>query len=64
MRPRIISEAFNNVHQSQIRSIFILISDLRWKCKLAHLTSNVRLLDRTLLTTNVPDYAMAPKVGT
>lgn len=60
-------EAFNNVHINQADTINIYSDYLTYdgNAKLAHLTSNVRLLDRTsVLTTNVLDYAMAPKVGT
>lgn len=60
-------EAFNNVHINQADTINIYSDFLTYdgNAKLAHLTSNVRLLDRTsVLTTNVLDYAMAPKVGT
>ncbi|MBB6273160.1 lipopolysaccharide export system protein LptA [Pedobacter cryoconitis] len=60
-------EAFNNVHINQADTINIYSDFLTYdgNSKQAHLTSNVRLLDRTsVLTTNVLDYAMAPKVGT
>jgi len=60
-------EAFNNVHINQADTINIYSDFLTYdgNAKLAHLTSNVRLLDRTsVLTTNVLDYAMGPKVGT
>ncbi|MGY0040129.1 OstA-like protein [Pedobacter sp. NJ-S-72] len=60
-------EAFNNVHINQADTINIYSDFLTYdgNAKLAHLTSNVRLLDRTsVLTTNILDYAMGPKVGT
>ncbi|QNK65017.1 hypothetical protein H7F33_17850 [Pedobacter sp. PAMC26386] len=60
-------EAFNNVHINQADTINIYSDFLTYdgNAKLAHLTNNVRLLDRTsVLTTNVLDYAMGPKVGT
>jgi lipopolysaccharide assembly outer membrane protein LptD (OstA) len=60
-------EAFNNVHINQADTINIYSDFLTYdgNAKQAHLTSNVRLLDRTsVLTTNVLDYAMGPKVGT
>ncbi|WP_082035979.1 OstA-like protein [Pedobacter lusitanus] len=60
-------EAFNNVHINQADTINIYSDYLTYdgNAKLAHLTSNVRLLDRTsVLTTNILDYAMGPKVGT
>lgn len=60
-------EAFNNVHINQADTINIYSDRLTYdgNAKVAHLSSNVRLLDRTsVLTTNVLDYDMVPKVGT
>ncbi len=60
-------EAFSNVHINQADTINIYSDFLTYdgNAKLAHLTSNVRLQDRTsTLTTNILDYSMGPKVGT
>ncbi|CAM4168219.1 OstA-like protein [Pedobacter westerhofensis] len=60
-------EAYNNVHINQADTINIYSDFLTYdgNAKLAHLTSNVRLVDKSsVLTTNVLDYSMVPKVGT
>lgn len=60
-------EAYDNVHINQADTINIYSDKLTYdgNAKLAHLTSNVKLLDKTsTLTTNVLDYNMIPKVGT
>lgn len=60
-------EAYNNVHINQADTINIYSDRLTYdgNAKLAHLSSNVRLVDKTsVLTTNVLDYNMVPKVGT
>lgn len=60
-------EAYNNVHINQADTINIYSDFLTYdgNAKLAHLTSNVRLVDKSsVLTTNVLDYSMGPKVGT
>lgn len=60
-------EAYQNVHINQADTINIYSDFLTYdgNAKLAHLTSNVRLVDKTsTLTTNILDYSMAPKVGT
>lgn len=60
-------EAYKNVHINQADTINIYSDLLTYdgNAKLAHLTSNVRLQDRTsTLTTNILDYSMGPKVGT
>lgn len=60
-------EAYDNVHINQADTINIYSDRLTYdgNAKLAHLTSNVRLQDRTsTLTTNTLDYSMGPKVGT
>lgn len=60
-------EAYDNVHINQADTINIYSDRLTYdgNSKLAHLTSNVRLIDKTsILTTNVLDYSMLPKVGT
>lgn len=60
-------EAYENVHINQADTINIYSDRLTYdgNSKLAHLTSNVRLIDKTsTLTTNTLDYSMVPKVGT
>jgi lipopolysaccharide export system protein LptA len=60
-------EAYNNVHINQADTINIYSDFLTYdgNAKLAHLTSNVRLVDKSsVLTTNILDYSMVPKVGT
>lgn len=60
-------EAYDNVHINQADTINIYSDRLNYdgNSKLAHLTSNVRLVDKTsTLTTNILDYNMGPKVGT
>lgn len=60
-------EAYQNVHINQADTINIYSDFLTYdgNAKLAHLTSNVRLVDKTsTLTTNILDYDMVPKVGT
>jgi lipopolysaccharide export system protein LptA len=62
-----VFEAFNNVHINQADTVNIFSDHLIYdgNTKIAHLTSNVRLLDReSVLTTNVLDYNMASKIGT
>lgn len=60
-------EAYENVHINQADTINIYSDRLTYdgNAKLAHLTSNVILRDKTsTLTTNVLDYSMIPRVGT
>ena len=60
-------EAYENVHINQADTVNIYSDRLTYdgNAKIAHLSSNVRLLDRTsVLTTNILDYDMGPKVGT
>jgi lipopolysaccharide export system protein LptA len=62
-----VFEAFNNVHINQADTVNIYSDHLTYdgNTKIAHLTSNVRLLDReSVLTTNVLDYNMTSKIGT
>jgi len=62
-----VIEAYNNVHINQADTVNIFSDRLTYdgNSKIAHLTSNVRLLDRqSVLTTNILDYNMATKVGT
>ena len=64
---RNVFEAYNNVHINQADTVNIYSDFLTYdgNTKMAHLTSNVRLLDReSVLTTNILDYNMATKVGT
>ncbi|WP_432713453.1 OstA-like protein [Pedobacter sp.] len=64
---RNVFEAFKNVHINQADTVNIYSDHLVYdgNTKTAHLTSNVRLLDReSVLTTNVLDYDMGSKVGT
>lgn len=64
---RNVFEAFNNVHINQADTVNIYSDRLTYdgNTKMAHLTTNVRLLDReSVLTTNILDYNMASKIGT
>lgn len=59
-------EAFKNVHINQGDTVNIYSDFLNYdgNKKLAQLTSNVRMVDATsVLTTNVLDYLMSPKIG-
>jgi len=60
-------EAFQNVHIIQGDTINIYADHLVYEgnTKIAHLTSNVRMIDKeSVLTTNILDYNMGTKVGT
>lgn len=60
-------EAFNNVHIVQGDTINIYSDHLYYdgNTKIAHLTNNVRMVDKeSTLTTNILDYNMGTKVGT
>lgn len=62
-----VFEAFKNVHINQGDTINIYSDHLTYNgnTKIAHLTSNVRMIDKeSVLTTNTLDYNMATKVGT
>ncbi|ACU02717.1 OstA-like protein [Pedobacter heparinus] len=62
-----IFDAFGNVHINQADTINIYSDRLNYNgnTKMAHLTSNVRMVDNeNVLTTNILDYNMASKVGT
>lgn len=64
---RNVFEAFKNVHINQGDTINIYSDFLTYdgNTKIAHLTSNVRMVDKdNVLTTNTLDYNMAIKVGT
>lgn len=64
---RNVFEAFKNVHINQGDTLNIYSDFLTYdgNTKVAHLTSNVRMLDReNVLTTNILDYNLATKVGT
>jgi len=64
---RNVFEAYNNVHINQADTVNIYSDRLTYdgNTKMAHLSSNVRMLDRTsVLTTNILDYNMGTKVGT
>jgi lipopolysaccharide export system protein LptA len=64
---RNVFEAFKNVHINQGDTINIYSDFLTYdgNTKMAHLTSNVRMVDKdNILTTNVLDYNMGTKVGT
>lgn len=64
---RNVFEAYNNVHINQADTVNIYSDRLTYdgNSKMAHLSSNVRLLDReSVLTTNILDYNMGTKVGT
>ncbi len=60
-------EAFKNVHinQGDTLNIYSDFLDYDGNKKHAHLSSNVKMIDPTsVLTTNVLDYRMEPKIGT
>jgi lipopolysaccharide export system protein LptA len=62
-----IFDAFGNVHINQADTINIYSDFLNYNgnTKIAHLTNNVRMVDKeNVLTTNILDYNMASKVGT
>lgn len=62
-----IFDAYGNVHINQADTINIYSDRLNYNgnTKIAHLTSNVRMIDKeSVLTTNILDYNMASKVGT
>ena len=62
-----VFEAFNNVHINQADTLNIYSDRLNYNgnTKMAHLTSNVRMLDQeSVLTTNVLDYNLGTKIGT
>lgn len=62
-----IFDAFGNVHINQADTINIYSDFLNYNgnTKIAHLTSNVRMIDKeSVLTTNILDYNMASKIGT
>ncbi len=64
---RNVFEAFRNVHINQADTVNIYSDRLTYdgNSKMAHLTSNVRLVDReSVLTTNILDYNMGAKIGT
>lgn len=64
---RNVFEAFKNVHINQGDTINIYSDFLTYdgNTKIAHLTSNVRMVDKdNVLTTNTLDYNMGTKVGT
>lgn len=60
-------DAFGNVHINQADTINIYSDRLTYdgNTKNAHLTSNVRMIDKeSVLTTNILDYNLGSKVGT
>jgi lipopolysaccharide export system protein LptA len=62
-----IFDAFGSVHINQADTINIYSDFLNYNgnTKIAHLTSNVRMIDKeSILTTNILDYNMASKIGT
>ena len=64
---RNVFQAFKNVHINQGDTINIYSDFLTYdgNTKIAHLTSNVRMVDKdNVLTTNTLDYNMGTKVGT
>jgi lipopolysaccharide export system protein LptA len=64
---RNVFEAFNNVHINQNDTINIYSDHLTYdgNTKIAHLTSNVRMIDnKSTLTTNILDYNTGTKIGT
>ncbi|RZK73630.1 MAG: hypothetical protein EOO92_18215, partial [Pedobacter sp.] len=64
---RNVFEAFKNVHINQGDTINIYSDFLTYdgNTKIAHLTSNVRMIDKeNVLTTNILDYNLGSKVGT
>jgi lipopolysaccharide export system protein LptA len=61
-----VFDAFRNVHINQGDTINIYSDRLNYNgnTKIAHLTNNVRMIDReSTLTTNILDYYMTSKVG-
>lgn len=64
---RNVFDAFNNVHINSGDTINIYSDRLTYdgNTKNAHLTSNVRMIDKeSVLTTNILDYNLGSKVGT
>ncbi|SMC68558.1 OstA-like protein [Pedobacter nyackensis] len=62
-----VFDAFRNVHINQGDTINIYSDRLNYNgnTKVAHLTNNVRMIDReSTLTTNILDYNMGSKIGT
>lgn len=62
-----VFDAFNHVHINQADTINIYSDRLTYdgNTKNAHLTSNVKMIDReSTLTTNILDYNLGSKVGT
>nr|WP_121269437.1 OstA-like protein [Pedobacter schmidteae] len=62
-----VFDAFRNVHINQGDTINIYSDRLNYNgnTKVAHLTDNVKMIDReSTLTTNILDYNMASKIGT
>lgn len=62
-----IFDAFNHVHINQADTINIYSDRLTYdgNTKNAHLTSNVKMIDKeSILTTNILDYNLGSKVGT
>lgn len=62
-----VFDAFDNVHINQADTINIYSDRLNYNgnTKIAHLTSNVRMVDPgSVLTTNILDYNMTTKYGT
>lgn len=60
-------DAYNNVHINQGDTVNIYSNRLNYNgnTKLAHLTENVKMIDKeSTLTTNVLDYNMGTKIGT
>ncbi|WP_410479023.1 OstA-like protein [Pedobacter gandavensis] len=64
---RNVFDAFDNVHINQADTINIYSDRLTYdgNTKNAHLTSNVKMIDKeSILTTNILDYNLGSKVGT
>lgn len=62
-----VFDAFKNVHINQADTVNIYSDKLNYNgnTKIAHLTSNVRMVDpQSVLTTNILDYNMTTKIGT
>ncbi|MBG6235368.1 lipopolysaccharide export system protein LptA [Pedobacter sp. CAN_A7] len=62
-----VFEAYNNVHINQADTLNIYSDRLNYNgnTKMAHLTSNVRMVDQeSVLTTNVLDYNLGTRIGT
>jgi lipopolysaccharide export system protein LptA len=62
-----VFEAYNNVHINQADTLNIYSDRLNYNgnTKLAHLTSNVKMVDQgSVLTTNVLDYNLGTRIGT